>query len=253
MCGGTQKAQEDEDSENGLSPRVRGNPLCCRQGRPNQRSIPACAGEPVGGVVGSGGGQVYPRVCGGTLNHRPPPPIAAGLSPRVRGNPAAPASVCHSPRSIPACAGEPIQPASFASRTTVYPRVCGGTAAIAAVQSVRQGLSPRVRGNRDDDDAVGDADRSIPACAGEPADGGIVRSVWKVYPRVCGGTLAVPICRSQVCGLSPRVRGNRILQDYAAHIRRSIPACAGEPTIMHSPRLMVGVYPRVCGGTKSGA
>ena len=31
------------------------------------------------------------------------------------------------PRSIPACAGEPMMPAAAMMMPTVYPRVCGGT------------------------------------------------------------------------------------------------------------------------------
>ena len=50
----------------GLSPRVRGNPGEAQQFYINDRSIPACAGEPIGqnphGVLR----RVYPRVCGGT-------------------------------------------------------------------------------------------------------------------------------------------------------------------------------------------
>ena len=74
--------------------------------------------------------KVYPRVCGGTAGETVRANAAAGLSPRVRGN----RMRCHRRTpvagSIPACAGEPA-PAFRPSRTLpVYPRVCGGTAAI---------------------------------------------------------------------------------------------------------------------------
>ena len=53
-------------------------------------------------------------------------------------------------------------------------------------------------------------------------------------------------------GLSPRVRGNHPIVSYwfALHYPRSIPACAGEPTVRlwHRTRRCT-VYPRVCGGT----
>ena len=53
------------------------------------------------------GTTVYPRVCGGTYRNPVDSPYTYGLSPRVRGNPAA--RNCHWQRvgSIPACAGEP--------------------------------------------------------------------------------------------------------------------------------------------------
>ena len=73
----------------------------------------------------------------------------------------------------------------------------------------------------------------------------------RVYPRVCGGTVIVHCIGIPNNGLSPRVRGNLHAQGHADHFRRSIPACAGEPSY---PLLAVfdhvpAVYPRVCGGT----
>ena len=92
----------------GLSPRVRGN----RGGRyedvAEQRSIPACAGEPPHPGKRQTGRQVYPRVCGGTGCFSARPRAAIGLSPRVRGNPTMLSLECPAARSIPACAGEPL-------------------------------------------------------------------------------------------------------------------------------------------------
>ena len=50
-------------------------------------------------------------------------------------------------------------------------------------------------------------------------------------------------------GLSPRVRGNQRLNLPDADNRRSIPACAGEPTLAFRAGIARAVYPRVCGGT----
>ena len=70
------------------------------------------------------------------------------------------------------------------------------------------GLSPRVRGNP----GIGRPHRpghgSIPACAGEPRWGRRACPDGRVYPRVCGGTLAEGVVREAGLGLSPRVRGN---------------------------------------------
>ena len=50
-------------------------------------------------------------------------------------------------------------------------------------------------------------------------------------------------------GLSPRVRGNRDVEQHRRAAAGSIPACAGEP-ILPMPLLdQPKVYPRVCGGT----
>ena len=51
----------------------------------------------------------------------------------------------------------------------------------------------------------------------------------QVYPRVCGGT-AVYLCATVYAfGLSPRVRGNPVVDELQHSLSGSIPACAGEP------------------------
>ena len=50
-------------------------------------------------------------------------------------------------RSIPAGAGEPSMPPTRIASITVYPRGCGGTAAVWPFALKVVGLSPRVRGN----------------------------------------------------------------------------------------------------------
>ena len=50
-------------------------------------------------------------------------------------------------------------------------------------------------------------------------------------------------------GLSPRVRGNPSAIRLTVCGWRSIPARAGEPRVDGGLVLVVGVYPRACGGT----
>ena len=114
------------------------------------------------------------------------------------------------------------------------------------------GLSPRVRGNQDDDPRVRGHVRSIPACAGEPHHPGKENLRAQVYPRVCGGTARVSFANAAPRGLSPRVRGNRGERSRRLHPARSIPACAGEPRWPGWGRRTGWVYPRVCGGTDIG-
>ena len=52
-----------------------------------------------------------------------------------------------------------------------------------------------------------------------------------------------------MAGLSPRVRGNRVMRQSHAIIGWSIPASAGEPAVQSSGRYQLEVYPRECGGT----
>ena len=233
----------------GLSPRVRGNRHVAGASRGGARSIPACAGEPAWICSPLSCAQVYPRVCGGTDRMARRARTATGLSPRVRGNHRAVSRGAGPEGSIPACAGEPWSGLRGPTPTTVYPRVCGGTAGLYDGTNFYWGLSPRVRGNRSSRPSAVPRRGSIPACAGEPRRCSRSGGQREVYPRVCGGTPAGLTEPQQAQGLSPRVRGNRIRHLRATPAAGSIPACAGEPYAIQRPGSCARVYPRVCGGT----
>ena len=214
--------------------------------------------------------KVYPRVYGGTGGRPRLGQCNSGLSPRVRGNlrrrrrwtgcrwvyPRVYGGtyrwlfwLCCSIRSIPACTGEPSAHFLRAGFERVYPRVYGGTFLLVVRVGGQAGLSPRVRGNRVTITSVGSFVRSIPACTGEPICP-FSSAAWKrVYPRVYGGTYQPEIPRLFLSGLSPRVRGNRLIQSRALGYERSIPACTGEPTMPCNSAGPKKVYPRVYGGT----
>ena len=219
----------------GLSPRVRGNPVRRRGCDQPGGSIPACAGEPPPNRPPRTEPRVYPRVCGGTTSPGRPCRCGRGLSPRVRGNHPGGRVALRARGSIPACAGEPTVETSHQAQREVYPRVCGGTG-VAVDGAVQTGsLSPRVRGNPQRHRRGNTGPGSIPACAGEPRPDGVSVSHVQVYPRVCGGTQLIVPALLLDAGLSPRVRGNPCPRPAAAR-----PA---------STR----VYPRVCGGTEAGS
>ena len=101
-----------------------------------------------------------------------------------------------------------------------------------ALHHLHQGLSPRVRGNRDHKAEPVPCTGSIPACAGEPRSPNRARQGNKVYPRVCGGTVVFEATPLPEPGLSPRVRGNHRANCYFAIFPGSIPSCAGEPLVV---------------------
>ena len=111
------------------------------------------------------------------------------------------------------------------------------------------GLSPRVRGNRHNPSRLFGDIGSIPACTGEPARCRTCGLIFKVYPRVYGGTIPYNDAKNKRTGLSPRVRGNHIPKRTDLGKVRSIPACTGEPHAALATRLDSEVYPRVYGGT----
>ena len=170
--GGTISTDALADDMDGLSPRARGNRQGLQDEIKPERSIPACAGEPVSPAICRALSTVYPRVRGGTGGRPATSASYSGLSPRARGNPWRPGRQSHQRRSIPACAGEP----RGACRTTrfhrVYPRVRGGTVAPSQTSLIGQGLSPRARGNHPHGKLGRESQRSIPACAGEPVRAG---------------------------------------------------------------------------------
>ena len=192
---------------------------------------------------------VYPRLCGGTRNGDRPVRGDNGLSPPVRGNRGLRRVKWWAGRSIPACAGEPSISDTIPTPRKVYPRLCGGTARSDIPRANADGLSPPVRGNPLFAPPAVMADGSIPACAGEPVTGRPGWRIWRVYPRLCGGTIINPSLDDSFQGLSPPVRGNRVPNLLEVVELRSIPACAGEPTAPHIPRPLSPVYPRLCGGT----
>ena len=216
----------------GLSPRVRGNLEKITLSDGSWRSIPACAGEPGPRAPISLRKWVYPRVCGGTRVIAVPPSNTNGLSPRVRGN----QTLAQWEIVI----------------LRVYPRVCGGTQEILSHHGHIDGLSPRVRGNPDRIICTLPPGGSIPACAGEPRTWAIKWKTTSVYPRVCGGTWYDRDRNGVRIGLSPRVRGNPVGGVPTIAGLRSIPACAGEPSVAGAVAARLTVYPRVCGGTKQG-
>ena len=77
-------------------------------------------------------------------------------------------------------------------------------------------------------------------------------ALCRVYPRVCGGTRSPGAPTAAWCGLSPRVRGNRLPFLPGDPDPGSIPACAGEPFLIITYSSNRKVYPRVCGGTHAG-
>ena len=248
-CGGTSSRTSPLSPTWGLSPRVRGNPRLVSGHEYPDGSIPASAGEPRSTSSTRRRWRVYPRECGGTAGASRGVMPASGLSPRVRGNRVHLDRVTEEEGSIPASAGEPRAPARRSRGTRVYPRECGGTSLESSPSSSREGLSPRVRGNRSRrGDQDGDV-RSIPASAGEPHHRRTRQQHRAVYPRECGGTRAETSRGTASRGLSPRVRGNLPAPVRVRVYQGSIPASAGEPTPGGRSPTVAMVYPRECGGT----
>ena len=127
--------------------------------------------------------------------------------------------------------------------------MCGGSYPCRNPDCGVSGLSPRARGKQSLGGSGGVAARSIPACAGEARARRSDRQRAGVYPRVCGGSKVGAWPGLSAKGLSPRVRGKRLMVPRYAVGQRSIPACAGEAMAAKQRKKKQAVYPRVCGGS----
>ena len=127
VCGGSGFNDWLVKPRQGLSPRVRGIPAAAAYADAQAGSIPACAGDPMCRPMACRVRRVYPRVCGGSAEAAAAAADALGLSPRVRGILAGITALITVVRSIPACAGDPVQHRKVSGGGGVYPRVCGGS------------------------------------------------------------------------------------------------------------------------------
>jgi len=231
VCRATQSTPVPFSSQEGLSPRVQGHRVEGRARIRVVRSIPACAGPPVGAFETSFRLRVYPRVCRATRPLVERDPGQQGLSPRVQGHRAAIPDTPPDQGSIPACAGPPPGGTCLSLHPRVYPRVCRATGTICDASKVAVGLSPRVQGHPPDCSNTVLRVRSIPACAGPPRRLRRPRHGRAVYPRVCRATSKSPLSKSRNRGLSPRVQGHLSLVGRDGELFGSIPACAGPPRL----------------------
>ncbi len=174
-----------------------------------------------------------------------------GLSPHARGNP----GWCRQSElragPIPACAGEPFLSSKHTLLMGAYPRMRGGTRQARLALLEAGGLSPHARGNPGSCTLPIRSSGPIPACAGEPL--GLIERQYLAgaYPRMRGGTFAIPQEQSPAVGLSPHARGNPLMVKSPVAAMGPIPACAGEPAGASVWVANPPAYPRMRGGTAS--
>ena len=247
-CGGAPLSCQTSPSTWGLSPRVRGSPPTTVLAGERLGPIPAGAGEPWSRACASAAFRAYPRGCGGAMQGRIDDYYGMGLSPRVRGSPAAECRPWRDAGPIPAGAGEPRFGLTMTWDAGAYPRGCGGAGAQPISRRAFGGLSPRVRGSRWARSIAATGAGPIPAGAGEPITGAIVRPSPRAYPRGCGGAITTTSSSRSGSGLSPRVRGSPGPALAIFRCGGPIPAGAGEPRVLPTFFQHRRAYPRGCGG-----
>ncbi len=92
-----------------------------------------------------------------------------------------------------------------------------------------------------------DANRIIPACAGNGFASSMVLGPWADHPRVCGERRIRSAWGPGMIGSSPRVRGTAAKWAMEKGEMRIIPACAGNGSWPAGGSLAAPDHPRVCG------
>ena len=247
VCGEHSAVVQVHDGRFGSSPRMRGTlrqPLPCRS---RIRFIPAYAGNTTNAASCCRPVAVHPRVCGEHVTASRLFSASSGSSPRMRGTRVCLNWVNPSPRFIPAYAGNTEVYNVKGELAPVHPRVCGEHIDMARDQVRDRGSSPRMRGTpfvvRNEEGRQ----RFIPAYAGNTQQHTCNRLHRAVHPRVCGEHNPVPYPRIDLGGSSPRMRGTLKRQQFFGHLRRFIPAYAGNTRHPHRQASIQAVHPRVCG------
>ncbi len=173
--------------------------------------------------------------------------VRGGRSPRARGSLQ---GVCHYgqlQRSIPACAGQPLRICMGRCSKRVDPRVRGAATGHSWAKDLGTGRSPRARGSPHLPDPCPQTERSIPACAGQPAGKSCATRSRRVDPRVRGAATECRLHDRGPKGRSPRARGSLRLSKGSPSLPGSIPACAGQPHSLSLYLMVCRVDPRVRG------
>ena len=145
-CGEHRKLAEEDVTNFGSSPRVRGTQPAAAFERLRVRFIPARAGNTGGRSASARGSAVHPRACGEHSVPQAGDGGCAGSSPRVRGTRAATSISQSVGRFIPARAGNTIASPICSRPASVHPRACGEHFRISIATACVPGSSPRVRG-----------------------------------------------------------------------------------------------------------
>ena len=174
-----------------------------------------------------------------------------GSSPRGRGTLTILVEDGPVPRFIPARAGNAgTRPVRACSRP-VHPRAGGERVGGFILQPQRIGSSPRGRGTLRQQAGDFEAQRFIPARAGNACGRAPRRWAVTVHPRAGGERSSSPPKASAAPGSSPRGRGTRTAALMKWSIRRFIPARAGNASPSASDRWRRTVHPRAGGERRS--
>ena len=171
----------------------------------------------------------------------------AGSSPLTRGTRIDSGQNDRFNRFIPAYAGNSCSNAPVSATIPVHPRLRGELTSRGLPFVVVIGSSPLTRGTLAFDDASYSAARSIPAYAGNSAQGKARNLLRSVHPRLRGELVKIQALTNFTAGSSPLTRGTQFFRRSVCVIDRFIPAYAGNSNDHFRPLRNFEVHPRLRG------
>ena len=231
----------------GSSPRLRGTPRGpARPGGP-QGIIPALAGNTVSTNGSNTNGGDHPRACGEHIRRANGQQELRGSSPRLRGTRTRGRADSRWCGIIPALAGNTSVVAVTVIGWWDHPRACGEHGEAFDQHAGEPGSSPRLRGTRAVQRALGDMEGIIPALAGNTRSRLRRRGLHWDHPRACGEHTTASNPRNDIRGSSPRLRGTRSATWVFCFLAGIIPALAGNTLSSRATRSKPRDHPRACG------
>ena len=238
---------EARRSSSGSSPHTRGTLAHAARPVHQARFIPAYAGNARPDRMAMLTMTVHPRIRGERVCMGLRPIPRAGSSPHTRGTLFRRSRHILNRRFIPAYAGNAAATPRPRPARAVHPRIRGERPPGKTVYSFSIGSSPHTRGTRSAEQSATRLERFIPAYAGNAASPMIFAPGQTVHPRIRGERKDGSDSTAELPGSSPHTRGTHRQQRRAVHLRRFIPAYAGNAAGWPARRRTGTVHPRIRG------
>ncbi len=242
--GEHQKQEISRNDQTGSSPLARGT--LGRRGAAlgGYRFIPAGAGNTATPQASHGCNSVHPRWRGEHRSATPPSFSRTGSSPLARGTLLQGDRRAARDRFIPAGAGNTVICPTPKQPMPVHPRWRGEHPVPGVILQVLVGSSPLARGTQLIVNKHLDAQRFIPAGAGNTSSSRASPTATPVHPRWRGEHFSSQGKGSDAYGSSPLARGTHLATAKRILFGRFIPAGAGNTTWCRRRDGTVSVHPR---------
>ncbi len=227
-CAGNTRSDGPSLPGRPVHPRMRGeHRSASSMTAPHRGSSPHARGTHSTQPLYRPGSLVHPRMRGEHCNQTAARDLLGGSSPHARGTHPKRLYPHLRQRFIPACAGNTFWSSFSLGVGPVHPRMRGEHNIPNLGQLRIRGSSPHARGTPSKRLRTANAERFIPACAGNTTPECGPASSCPVHPRMRGEHSTGPSMSIFSSGSSPHARGTPNALAWRLAAERFIPACAG--------------------------